>query len=262
MVLKPMPKKKLKKIFDKKAIEILEFQLHKSIIAQPEIKRYQEGQRLQITKEYLEQWCVQAIDADPVGSGSYPIDIIGETNNIQWGADIKALACKVNKNGTLSNSESGETSLAQKFTSTGANLDSMFKNKDYNKIKDGWLEIIKRKNELVIEDEDLDELYYFFFLRGDDKFYLCGVELDLENLENVKVDRDKTTLESVYLKNYIDERYGSTKIYKAKKRLELRLRPKNWVEDDLCIELYIPKPLKPVNLRDVDLKEYKKNLFN
>ncbi|MGL5901512.1 MAG: hypothetical protein ACRCZO_02410, partial [Cetobacterium sp.] len=72
-VLKPMIKEDLEKIFDKIAIGILEFQLEKSIIAQPEVKRYQDNQRLQITKEYLEQWCVQAIDAEPVGAGSYPV---------------------------------------------------------------------------------------------------------------------------------------------------------------------------------------------
>ncbi|MEG2847870.1 MAG: hypothetical protein RR904_03730 [Bacilli bacterium] len=250
-VLKPMIKENLEKIFDKKAIEILEFQLEKSIIAQPEVKRYQDNQRLQITKEYLEQWCVQAIDAEPVGAGSYPVDIIGKTGDLKWGTDIKSLACKINKNGELSDSESGETSLAQKFTGTGTDLDTLFKNKQYDKIKDGWLEIVKRKN----------EIYYFFFLRGDQKFYLCGIEVNIDNLSNVKINLENTTNDSLFLENYIEKKYGSTKIYKAKKRLELRLRPKNWVEDGLCIELDIPKSLGTVNLREVDLESYKKLLF-
>lgn len=163
MVLRPMDKDELEKIFDKKAIEILEFQLEKSIIAQPEIKRFQENQRLQITKEYLEQWCVQAINADPVGAGSYPVDIIGETEDIRWGADIKAMSCKINRHGELADRESGETSLAQKFKETGAGLDQLFKEKDFETIKDGWLDIVRRKNEYVMEEEELDKIYYFFF---------------------------------------------------------------------------------------------------
>lgn len=260
-VLKPMIKEELEKIFDKKAIEILEFQLEKSIIAQPEVKRYQDNQRLQITKEYLEQWCVQAIDAEPVGAGSYPVDVIGKTGDLKWGADIKSLACKINKNGELSDSESGETSLAQKFTGTGTDLDTLFKNKQFDEIKSGWLEIVKRKNESVLKDHKLDKIYYFFFLRGDQKFYLCGIEVNIDNLPNVNVNLENTTNDSLFLENYIERKYGSTKIYKAKKRLELRLRPKNWVEDGFGIELAIPKSLETVNLREVDLESYKKLLF-
>ena len=260
MVLIPMTVKKLEEIFDKKAIEILEFQLHKSIIAQPEIKRFQENQRLQITKEYLEQWCVQAIDADPVGSGSYPVDIIGETRDVRWGADIKALSCKINRHGELASSESGETSLAQKFRETGVGLDQLFKNRKFQEIMDGWLEIVKKKNEYVIEEKGLDAIYYFFFLRGEQEFYLCGVEVDIDKLDDVKVNHEQSTNSSVFLNNYIDEKYGSTKIYKAKKRLELRLRPRKWVDEGLYIKLNIPKTLKPVDLRTVDLEEYKKEL--
>jgi len=256
-----MTQSELREIFDEKAVEILEFQLEKSIIAQPETKRFQENYRLQITKEYLEQWCVQAIDADPVGAGSYPVDIVGETGSIKWGADVKAMSCKINKYGELANSDSGETSLAQKFKDTGAGLDQLFKNKEYEAIRDGWLDIVKRKNEGVMEELELDKIYYFFFLRGSDKFYLCGLEVNIKNLGEVTVDHGRSTSSSVFLDNYLESQYGYTKIYKAKKRLELRLKPKQWADDGLCIELDIPKALKAMDLREIDLEDYKKHLF-
>lgn len=257
-VIKPLILNELKAIFDEKSIEILEFQLEKSIIAQPEIKENQKHTNLQITKEYLEQWCVQALDnVEPVGAGSYPIDILGKN----WGADIKALACKLDKNGNLSISESGEASLAQKFTDTGENLDELFKAGKLKQIADGWLEIVKRKNKKVMEAKNIDKIYYFFFLRGNNEFYLCGAKLDINNIKNVIVNEEQSTVQSVYLKNFINDRYGTTKIYKAKKRLELRLRPKNWVTDGLCIKLPIPKQLTPVDLRKVNLNEYRKSLF-
>ncbi|MGL5796611.1 MAG: hypothetical protein ACRCYT_00250, partial [Cetobacterium sp.] len=88
-----------------------------------------------------------------------------------------------------------------------------------------------------------------------------GIEVNIDNLPNVNVNLENTTNDSLFLNNYIEKKYGSAKIYKAKKRLELRLRPKKWVEDGLCIELSIPQSLKAVNLREVDLKSYKKSLF-
>lgn len=258
-VIIPLTLKELKIFFDDKAIEILEFQLEKSIIAQPEMKDYQENVSPQITKEYLEQWCVQAIEnVKPIGAGSYPIDIIREN---AWGADIKALACKFDIKGNLSNSESGEASLAQKFTDTGENLDELFKNKEFNKIAQGWLEIVKRKNIKVVTEKNIEKIYYFFFLRGNKEFYLCGAKINLNELEKVTVNEEQSTNQSVYLKNYIDDRYGTTKIYKAKKRLELRLRPKNWVDDKLCITLPIPNQLSSVDLRKIDLKEYRNGLL-
>lgn len=258
-VIIPLTLKELKSFFDEKAIEILKFQLEKSVIAQPEIKPYQEFLSPQITKEYLEQWCVQALEnVYSIGAGSYPIDILKKND---WGADIKALACKVNNDGTLSNSESGEASLAQKFTGTGKNLDELFENKDFEKIAKDWLDIVKKKNEKVMNEQNISNIYYFFFLRGKKEFFLCGAKINLSNLKNVKVNKEKSTENSVYLDRYIDNNYGSTKIYKAKKRLELRLKPKNWLDNNLCIVLSIPNQLKKIDLRTIDLKKYKMSLF-
>ena len=258
-VIIPLSLDELREFFDEKAIEVLEFQLEKSVVAQPEIKDYQESVSPQITKEYLEQWCVQAIEnVKPIGAGSYPIDIIRENS---WGADIKALACKFDTRGNLSNSESGEASLAQKFTDTGENLDELFKNREFDKIAQGWLEIVKRKNIKVMTEKKIEKIYYFFFLRGNKEFYLCGTQINLDDLEKVIVNEEQSTNQSVYLKNYIDDRYGTTKIYKAKKRLELRLRAKNWVDDGLCIILPIPNQLNSVDLRKINLKEYRNSLF-
>lgn len=257
-MLKPLTRDELEKIFDEKAIEIIEFQLKKSVFAQPETIEGQERYRLQITKEYLEQWCVQALGAKPVGAGSYPVDIIKD----DWGADVKSMTCSLDKNGNLDSGDSGETSLAQKFQDTGTNLDELFKDKKYDEIKNGWIEIIREKNKTVIREKKLKEIYYFFFLRGNEKYYLCGTKLFIDNLNYVKVDSLRTTNTSVFLTNYINENYGYTKIYKAKKRLELRLKAKQWVQDGLCIEIDIPKIDNAINLRESNIKEYLRKIVN
>lgn len=256
-VLKPMLLEKLNEIFDAKAKEIIQFQLEKSILAQPERIEGQEEHRLQITKEYLEQWCVQALKATPIGAGSYPVDIL--KNN--WGADVKSMTCSLDKYGNLNAGDTGETSLAQKFQETGTNLDDLFKNRDFESIKNGWIEIIRNKNLSVIKDKSLNDIYYFFFLRGNQEYYLCGIEVNINNLENVSVNNGRSTGDSVFLDNYIEGKYGYTKIYKAKKRLELRLKAKQWVDENLVIIFPIPHSLEPINLRDVNIDEYKKSLF-
>jgi hypothetical protein len=45
-------------------------------------------------------------------------------------------------------------------------------------------------------------------------------------------DINKTSLK---IENFIDKRYGDVKIYKSKKRMELRMQPKNLLEDELMI---------------------------
>ena len=49
------------------------------------------------------------------------------------------------------------------------------------------------------------------------------------------MEEERHSDSSIWLKNVIDSRYGQSKIYKAKKRMELRLYPYNWVEDNLVI---------------------------
>ena len=259
MILRPLQLEELKEFFDEKAIEILKFQLEKSIIAQPESKVNGKVKLLQVTKEYLEQWCVQAIEnVEPKGAGNYPIDILSIGN---WGADIKALACPLNKKGELILGESGETSLGQNFKNVGKTLDNLFINKEYEEIKNKWIEVLNEKYDKVRNGLKIQKFYLFFFLRAKTKFYLCGAYIETNNFNKLIVDTLRTTEDSVFLKNFINEELGSTKIYKAKKRLELRLRAKNWVDRGLCIELPVPNYLKAINLREVNLDSYREEIF-
>jgi len=255
-VLRVMKQDELKRIFDNKALEIFELQLKKSIIGMPELTLEQKEQALQVPKEYLEQWCVQGIEAKAIGAGSYPVDILKDN----WGADVKSMSCK-HKKGILTNDDSGETSLAQKFKDDKAsNLDTLFENKEYEKLKDKWINIVTEKNLDVLIEKKLDKIYYFVFLRGYEEYYLVGLEVNLNNLNKVVVNKVRSTTDSVYLEEYIDNEYGNTKIYKAKKRLELRLKPKKFIDSNNYLKIQIPKPLKKVNLRETNLDGYEASL--
>jgi len=149
-VLEPLSLKELNNIFDEKAISILDYLMTKYVYAQPEVQVSQKHQGIQIPKEHLEQWCVQALGASPVGAGNYPIDI----KKNDWGADIKSLACQLTNN-IVNNSKSGEASLAQNFKGAGKILDKLFANKEYEIIKDEWLDIVFQKNANVIKKEGI-----------------------------------------------------------------------------------------------------------
>lgn len=255
-VINPLSKKELFVFLDDKSKNIIKYFLIKSLFAQPEPRIGQRQLPIQIPKEHIEQWFTQALDVKPVGSGSYPIDIYNERE--KWGADIKMLNIKLGNSGKVSNSHSGEASLGQKFEGPGIHLDALFAKEKYVEIKDGWIKLYYEKYKSLNKTYKIKKIYYFFILRpgtqveGAD-FYFTGAVLNLKNLNKVTVNKNRTTKKSVFLDNFIDNEYGNTKIYKAKKRLELRLRPKKWIDNNSTLKIITSFTSKHVNLREEDV---------
>jgi hypothetical protein len=265
--LRPLEKEELHCFFSTHSLKVFQYFMNTSLFAQPEVYPNKENLPIQIPKEHLEQWFVQALQVEAVGAGSYAIDILKPN---EWGADVKMLSCKVDKNNMLTNADSGETSLAQKFVGTGISLDDMFKKEQYQEIINGWTSIWKDKLVDVKADKNIQKVYYFFFLRGSSKeSYICAFEVDIENIHTNTItqrDNNETIKESVFLNGVIDEKYGNSKIYKAKKRLELRLKPKNLYDDGFLIAIPTEVPTKEDIYQLVQDKdkfdEYMKNKFN
>ena len=224
MIITPLPKNKLESFFNKDAKEVLSYYIFKAVLSQPELIPDQSELPIQVPKEHIEQWGVQSLGLNSIGAGSYPIDLID--NNGKFGADIKMLSWN-GKGG-----ESGETSLGQKFA--GSDLDSLFVNKKYDKIIRTWEEILTNKfNTEFSKYINLKDIYYFIFIRDGKKFHVCGMEVNTKNFNNMSVAKFSNA--SVWVDNFIEDQYGSIKIYKAKKRMEHRLRPQKWITDKLVI---------------------------
>ncbi len=234
-VLTPMSKVELSVFFDDNALRVIEFFLKKSIVSQPEKLPNQEDLPIQIPKEHIEQWIVQALGVKPIGAGSYPVDVVA-TN---WGADVKMLSCKLDKKGNLNNADSGETSLAQKFGDgnfgDGNTLDDLFAQGRRKFIWSKWQDILVKKYKKVENDHNITDIYYFIVLRAGSVFHLCGLKVDLSKLKNTSINEPRSTDDSIWIQDFIKDNYGHIKIYKAKKRLELRLKPKQWVDDNMVI---------------------------
>ncbi|MGG5461192.1 hypothetical protein [Clostridium sp. B9] len=259
MILKPVRKSELMEIFDETSLDVLRFYIKKAMLSQPEILIGQDPLSVQVPKEHIEQWIVQAIGGKPVGAGSYPVDII----HGKYGIDVKMLAAKTTKNGELANSDSGETSLAQKFTESGVALDEMFKERKYGDIVDGWKDILFNKLNRVCKEQSLEKIYYFFILRSEKNFHLCATSVDINEINNMDVLRG--TDSSVFVSGLIDERFGNGKIYKAKKRLELRLKPKYWYEAGYTLDFDLDFIIPAKNIRNLikegSLEEYSRELY-
>ena len=244
-VITPMSLDKLKCFFDKEAIDTIKYFISKSVFAQPELMVGQLTNPIQVPKEHIEQWVVQALNVTPVGAGSFPVDVISSDG---WGADVKMLSCKV-KDDKLATGESGETSLCGKFTGICSDLDTLFLDEDYNKIVKGFKNIYSKKITSVMKEKNLSHIYYFIVLRAGLKFYLCGMDVNVANIEKVKYLRN--TNQNVWTKNFMEERYGSIRVYKSKKRMELRLRPKQWYQENLLYEFSLQGDVLVKGIKDI-----------
>lgn len=260
-VLRPLSLAEIKSFFNEDARTVIDFFIKKSIFSQPERKIWQNILPIQIPKEHIEQWVVQALWVEWIGAGSYPVDVINR--NDKWGADIKMLSASVDDDWDFTSGDSGETSLAQKFQWTWNELDQLFANNEFERIKTEWLEIYVDKLNEVIENEELEKVYYFILLRWGDKLHIVWMEVILDNIWNVTVDTTRTTSSSVFLKDFIEKSLWYLKIYKAKKRLELRLKPKKWLEQWYCLTFELSSMIdnSEINILDmvkdwIDLNEY------
>lgn len=235
-------------LIDSKAYDVINYLLRKVAFSQPESYDVNDKKNdIQITKEFLEQWIAQACGLKSIGSGNYPIDVYKEN---EYGIDVKFVSAKTDKNGQLTNSQSNETSLGQNFQGFGRDLDQSFEKKEYPQILNGWINILKEKLTQPLKELSLDTIYYFIFIRAGNKIHLAVAKLNLNNLDNLIVKNSSST--SVFVSNFIDENYGNVKIYKSKKRMELRLYAKNLQENNFLVTWDF-KNLYPsaIPLRDV-----------
>jgi hypothetical protein len=248
-VLEFLTKSEIEKIFDNDSKLVIDYLLKKVLFSQPELLPDEKGGNIQMTKEFLESWVAQALDWKIIGAGNYPIDVYSEKDKI--GADVKFLSAKTDKNGNFKNGTSNETSLSQKFTSAGKNLDQLFKQRKKKAILDGWIDILVQKNDIPISDYGLNHIYYFIFIRGGHSINLAIAKVNKEIIPNIKIS--KLTDTSAFISGYVDDKYGNVKIYKSKKRIELRCNAKNLHDDKLLIRWDFSKNLK--NQKSVRLRE-------
>lgn len=261
MVLEEVTSDELNEIFDSSAKEVLNYLLQRCVISYPEFLPAQKDTALYLEKKQCEQWIVQALGLKPVGEGSYPIDGINDNK----GYDVSSLALSQSKKGKM-NSQTGEKSLGQKFSDenfgeSDDNLDSLFGSGNYDKIINAWKKILKKKWLQAIKDHKLENIYLvnLILYKPEKKLYIFLLKINHKNLEDVT--KEKISDKSVFLKNFIDEKFGNAKIYKSKKRLELRLKPHQFLKNKSFLEFKIESKVNSKNLREIFQNDKKREQY-
>jgi len=182
------------------------------------------GRSLYVEDEYSEWITEKSSNGRQVGKGHFAMDVktnvLGDGGLPSDGIDV---FCVI-----MGKTESYEKSLAQKFVKGGAALDTMFKEKKFDDAVKLFMEsYITKLNDVKVLNTDgkqMAELYYLGFVSTTDKIFLVNFKINLQNIKYVSTKYTTKTGQSIFLTNFIDEKYGSVKLYKAKKRIEFRMK--------------------------------------
>ena len=124
---------------------------------------------------------------------------------------------------------SNEKSLIQNFNSSGADLDILFKEKKDNEALNLYINQYSKKLYNVKNEKNLKDLYILSFISTNKDVYLTCFKINLKNIPNISsggfVNKQKDLCSNIIVNNFIKPLYGNVKLYKAKKRIELRLLP-------------------------------------
>jgi hypothetical protein len=112
----------------------------------------------------------------------------------------------------------------------------------------------------------MKELYYAVFISTENKVYLLFLKINIKAINNVSSNGFTKAKQSINIIGFIDENYGNTRLYKAKKRIELRFT-KKILNHSKIIEIYSNDKLskeKQYKFQQLSLKynlpEFKKEL--
>ena len=263
MVLEEVKIDELNKIFDKNSKNVFDFLLQRTVISYPEFLPGQNNTALYLEKKQCEQWVVQSLGLKPVGEGSYPIDGINDKN----GYDVSSLALGQTPTGKMKK-QTGEKSLSQKFEDENFgdendNLDSLFNSEKYDEIIKAWKNILKKKWEGTIKDQNLNDLYLINLIlyKPENKLMIFLLKINLNNLDEVTKGKVSPKKTSVWFNNFIDEKFGNVKVYKSKKRVELRICPQEFIKNKSFLNFDINNKIDTKNLREIFENKNKKNKY-
>jgi hypothetical protein len=183
-----------------------------------------------IEDEFSEYFTAKATKGTEIGGGSCAMDV--KTGNSE-GIDAMCVVMK--------KSQSNEKSLIQNFSESGANLDTLFKEKKDAEALKLFVNQYTNKLKNVKETQNLTDLYILAFVSTDTEVYVVCFKINLENMTHVSsggfVNTGKSKCVNIKVSNFIDPLYGNVKLYKSKKRMELRLSA-SVLKTEYAVKLY------------------------
>ena len=132
---------------------------------------------------------------------------------------------------------SNEKSLMQNFSSAGKNLDTLFtEKKDVEALSLFTEEYISKIKKTKLNN-NLNNLYILSFISTKKNIYIVCFKLYIDRINNVKTKGFTEKIKNIKTDHFIDSKLGDIRLYKSKKRLELRLK-NNIIYDKHTVNLY------------------------
>ena len=190
------------------------------------IKYYQSTSTGNLVLEdgYMEYLTALSKGGDRIGAGHCPIDVVGDG----IGIDVLCVC--------LTGNQSNEKSLTQNFKES-ADIEILFKENNAEGAIDLYKKIWYDKLCDAIEKFNLTMLYYVGFISTNKCVYMSVFKINVNAILNIKNLGFTKQEKSINFKNVIEEKYGKTRLYESKKRMEIRFN-KNLLNSYNTIELY------------------------
>jgi hypothetical protein len=171
-----------------------------------------------IEDEFSEFYTADVTSGEEIGGGSCGMDV---KTSMHEGIDAMCVI--------MNTHASNEKSLMQNFRASGANLDGLFRERKDTEAVALFANQYAAKIQKVKNDRGLSDLYILAFVSTVKDVYLVCFKMSLDNVQHVSsggfVNSQAENCVNIKVTNFINPLYGNVKLYKSKKRLELRLLP-------------------------------------
>jgi len=206
-------------------IELLKHNVQQYMVSREEFYK-ETGRSPYIEDEFSEYWIAKASKGVQIGMGSGGMDV---KTSVSEGIDVMCVI--MNSGGT------NEKSLMQNFSNAGVDLDTLFKEKKGDEALSLYLNGYSKKIKGTKDEHKLNDLFILAFVSTQTSVYILCFKLNIDLLSNVKSMGFTKAEKNIKTVNFIDESYGNVRLYKSKKRLELRLS-KSCLGSVYAIKLY------------------------
>ena len=180
-----------------------------------------------IEDEFSEYFTAICTDGIEIGGGSCAMDVLTKNNE-----GIDAMCVIMNKK--ISN----EKSIIQNFCSSGKELDILFKEKKHTEAVQLYSEQYLKKLQDVINNKKLKELYILAFISTNKDVFIVCFKININNIKNVSSGGFVSNKNvNIMINNFINCSFGNVKLYKNKRRLELRLSH-NVLKNENVVKVY------------------------
>ena len=196
------------------------------------VQYYREKKRAPfIEDEFSEYYTAKTTNGIEIGGGSCAMDVQTKDNE---GIDAMCVV--------MNNNSSNEKSLIQNFRSSGLELDTLFNEKKDTEAVNLYVAQYLKKLQDVKREKTLKELYILAFISTRTDVFLACFKINIENIKLVSSggfvkNKGAKNAKNIIINNFINPSYGNVKLYKSKKRLELRLQ-KNILKSEYVVKIY------------------------